>query len=81
MIDTDRIAGPEKKNKCAGKRVAGKAIAKLEPGGKTDKIGSKVQSYLAVLDLMPGRRECAILLSSLRDPTSPRNTRRRQRPP
>ena len=34
MIDTDRIAGAEKKNKRAGKRVAGKAIAKLEPGAR-----------------------------------------------
>ncbi len=49
---------------CAVKQVAGKAIddAKLEPDGKAGKIESKVQSYLAILDLMPGRRECAILL-------------------
>jgi hypothetical protein len=54
--------------KCAVKQVAGKAIddAKLEPDGKAGKIESKVQSYLAILDLMPGRRECAILLRTLR---------------
>jgi hypothetical protein len=36
--------------------VAGKAVddAKLEPNGKGGKIDSKVQSYLAILDLMPG---------------------------
>ena len=60
-----RVAGPAKKIKGAVKRVAGKAVddAKLEPNGKAGKIDSKVQSYLAILDLMPGRRECAILLN------------------
>ncbi len=61
---TDRVAGLAKKMKCAVKQVAGKAIddAKLEPDGKAGKIESKVQSYLAILDLMPARRACAILL-------------------
>ncbi len=64
IIVTDRVAGPAKKMTCAVKKVACKAIddAKLEPDGKAGKIESKVQSYLAILDLMPGRRECAILL-------------------
>jgi uncharacterized protein YjbJ (UPF0337 family) len=36
--------------------VAGKAVddAKLEPDGKASKIDSKVELYLASLDLMPG---------------------------
>ena len=61
---TDRVAGLAKKMKCAVKQVASKAIddAKLEPDGKAGKIESKVLSSLAILDLMPGRRECAILL-------------------
>jgi len=61
IIDRDRVAGPAKKMKCAVKQVAGKAIddARLEPNGKAGKTGRKVQSYLAILDLMPGRRECA----------------------
>jgi hypothetical protein len=52
------------------KQVAGKAIddAKLEPVGKAGKIETKVQSYLEVLDLMPGRRECAILLKPVARP-------------
>jgi len=56
--------------KCGVKQVAGKAIddAKLEPVGKAGKIETKVQSYLAVLDLMPGRRECAILLKPVARP-------------
>jgi uncharacterized protein YjbJ (UPF0337 family) len=64
IIDSDRVAGPANKNKCAGKQVAGKAVddAKLEPNGEAGKLDRNVQSYLAILDLMPGRRECAILL-------------------
>ena len=67
---TDRVAGPAKKMKCAVKQVAGKAIddAKLEPDGKAGKSDRKVPSYLAVLDLMPGRRECAILLKPVARP-------------
>ncbi len=59
-----RVTGPAKKMNRGVKQVAGKAIddAKLEPVGKAGKIETKVQSYLAILDLMPGRRECAILL-------------------
>jgi hypothetical protein len=50
--------------------VAGKAIddAKLEPDGKAGNIDRKVHSYLAILDLMPGRRECAILLKPVARP-------------
>ena len=50
--------------KGAVKQVAGKAVddAKLEPDGKAGKSDSKVQLYLAILDLMPGRRDCAVLL-------------------
>ena len=67
---TDRVAGPAKKMKCGVKQVAGKAIddAKLEPYGKAGNIDRKVQSYLAILDLMPGRRECAILLKPVARP-------------
>jgi len=67
IIDKDRVAGPAKKIKYAVKLVAGRAVddAKLEPDGKAD---GKVQLYLAVLDLMPGRRECAILLKSAARP-------------
>ncbi len=56
--------------KCAVKQVGGKALddAMLEPEGRAGKIESKVQSYLAVLDLMPGRRECAILLKPVAQP-------------
>ena len=56
--------------KCAVEQVAGKAIddAKLEPDGKAGKVDRKVQSYLAILDLMPGRRECAILLKPVARP-------------
>ena len=70
IIVTDRVAGPAKKMQCAVKQVAGKAIddAKLEPDGKAGKTDSKVQSYLAILDLMPGRRECAILLKPVARP-------------
>ncbi|MGP0010494.1 MAG: hypothetical protein ACLPIG_17600 [Methylocella sp.] len=70
IIVTDRVAGPAKKMKCAVKQVAGKAIddAKLEPDGNAGKIESKVQSYLAILDLMPGRREGAILLKPVARP-------------
>jgi len=70
IIVTDRVAGPAKKMKCAVKQVASKAIddAKLEPDGKAGKIESKVQSYQAILDLMPGRRECAILLTPVARP-------------
>ena len=41
------------KIECVVKLVAGKAVddAKLEPDGKAGKIDSKVQSYLAILDL------------------------------
>jgi uncharacterized protein YjbJ (UPF0337 family) len=69
IIDKDRVAGPAKKTKCAVKQVAGKAIddARLEPDGKAGNI-RKVQSYLAILDLMPGRRECAMLLKSVARP-------------
>ena len=65
-----RVTGPAKKMKCGVKQVAGKAIddAKLEPVGKAGKIETKVPSYLAVLDLMPGRRECAILLKPVARP-------------
>ena len=65
-----RVTGPAKKMKCEVKQVAGKAIddAKLEPVGKAGKIETKVQSYLAILDLMPGRRECAILLKPVARP-------------
>ena len=67
---TDRVAGPTKNMKCAVKQVAGKAIddAMLEPDGRAGKIDRKVQSYLAIFDLMPGRRECAILLKSVARP-------------
>ena len=53
--------------KCGVKQVAGKATddAKLEPDGKAGNIDRKVQSYLAILDLMPGRRECPIWLKLL----------------
>ena len=70
IIVTDRVAGPAKKMKCAVKQVAGKAIddAKLEPDGKAGNIDRKVQTYLAILDLMPGRRECAILLKPVARP-------------
>jgi uncharacterized protein YjbJ (UPF0337 family) len=79
IIVMDRVAGPAKKMKCAVKQVAGKAIddAKLEPDGKAGKIETRVQSYLAILDLMPGRRECAILLRPLRDLTRLRDSARR----
>jgi len=70
IIVKHRVAGPAKKMQCAVKQVAGKAIddAKLEPDGKAGKTDSKVQSYLAILDLMPGRRECAILLKPVARP-------------
>ena len=70
IIVTDRVAGPAKKMECAVKQVAGKAIddAKLEPVGKAGNIERKAQSYLAILDLMPGRRECAILLKPVARP-------------
>jgi len=70
IIVKHRVAGPTKKMKCAVKQVAGKAIddAKLEPDGKAGKIETRVQSYLAILDLMPGRRECAILLKPVARP-------------
>ena len=70
IIVTDRVAGPAKKMKCAVKQVASKAIddAKLEPDGRAVKSDRKVQSYLAILDLMPGRRECAILLKPVARP-------------
>ena len=70
IIVTDRVAGPAKKMECAVKQVAGKAIddAKLEPDGKAGNIDRKVQTYLAILDLMPGRRECAILLKPVARP-------------
>jgi uncharacterized protein YjbJ (UPF0337 family) len=70
IIVKNRITGPAKKMKCGVKQVAGKAIddAKLEPDGKAGKIETKVPSYLAVLDLMPGRRECAILLKPVARP-------------
>jgi len=70
IIVTNRVAGPAKKMKCAVKQVAGKALddAMLEPEGRAGKIESKVQSYLAVLDLMPGRLECAILLKPVAQP-------------
>jgi hypothetical protein len=56
--------------KCAVKQVAGKAIddAMLEPDGRAGKIDRKVPAYLAILDLMRGRRECAILLKSVARP-------------
>jgi uncharacterized protein YjbJ (UPF0337 family) len=70
IIVQHRVAGPAKKMKCAVKQVAGVAIddAALEPDGKAGKRDRKVQSYLAVLDLMPGRRECAILLKPVARP-------------
>jgi uncharacterized protein YjbJ (UPF0337 family) len=70
IIVKHRVAGPAKKMKCAVKQVAGKANddAKLEPDGKAGNIDRKVQSYLAILDLMPGRRECAILLKPVARP-------------
>jgi len=70
IIVKHRVTGPEKKMTCAVKQVAGKAIddAKLEPDGKAGNIDSKAQSYLAILDLMPGRRECAILLKPVARP-------------
>jgi uncharacterized protein YjbJ (UPF0337 family) len=79
IIVTDRVAGPAKKMKCAVKQVAGKAIddAKLEPDGKAGKIESEVQSYLAILDLMPGRRGVQFCLSPLRDLTRLRDSARR----
>jgi len=63
----NRVAGPAKKMQCAVKQVAGKATddAKLEPYGKAGNIDRKVQSYLAI---MPGRRECAILLKPVARP-------------
>jgi len=65
IIDRDPVAGPAKKIKCAVQQVAGRAVddAKLEPDGKAGKIDSEVQSYLAILDLMPGRREYASAFS------------------
>jgi hypothetical protein len=36
--------------------------AKLESEGKADKVEGKVAAFLAILDLMSGRRECSILL-------------------
>jgi uncharacterized protein YjbJ (UPF0337 family) len=83
IIDKDRVAGPAKKIKYAVKLVAGRAVddAKLEPDGKAGKIDGKVQLYLAVLDLMPGRRECAILLKSAARLTRLRDSGRRQSPP
>jgi hypothetical protein len=56
--------------KCAVKQVAGKAIddAKLEPDDKAGKTGRKVRPYLAILDLMPGRREYAISLKPVARP-------------
>ena len=69
--------------KCAVKQVAGKAIddAKLEPDGKAGNIDRKVQSYLAILDLMPGRRSVQFCLNPLRDLTRLRDFGRRQCPP
>jgi uncharacterized protein YjbJ (UPF0337 family) len=70
IIDKDRIAGRAKKIKYVVKLVAGEAVddAELEPDGKAGKIDGEVQLYLAVLDLLPGRRECAILLKSAARP-------------
>jgi uncharacterized protein YjbJ (UPF0337 family) len=70
IIVTNRVAGPAKKMKCAVKQVAGKALddAMLEPDGRAGKADRKVPSYLAILDLMPGRRECAILLKPVARP-------------
>ena len=64
---TNRVAGAAKKMKCAVKQVAGKALddAMLEPDGRAGKADRKVPSYL---DLMPGRRECAILLKPVARP-------------
>ncbi len=52
----------------AGGRQGNRDDAKLEPDGKARNIDRKVQTYLAILDLMPGRRECAILLKSVARP-------------
>jgi uncharacterized protein YjbJ (UPF0337 family) len=69
IIVKHRVTGPAKKMKCGVKQVAGKAIDDaLEPVGNAGKIETKVPSYLAVLDLMPGRRECAILLKPVARP-------------
>ena len=59
IIDEDRVAGPAKNIQWAVKQMTGKAVddAKLEPDGKAGNIDHKVQSYLAILDLMPGRWE------------------------
>jgi hypothetical protein len=70
IIVKDRIAGPAKKNKCAREKLVGKTVddVKLDAHGSAGKIDSKVKAYLAILDLMPGRRECAILLKSAMRP-------------
>ena len=70
VIVKHRVTGLAKKMKCGVKQVAGKATddAKLEPDGKAGNIDRKVQSYLAILDLMPGRREFAIVLKPVARP-------------
>ena len=54
----------------AGGRQGNRDDAKLEPDGRARNIDRKVQAYLAILDLMPGRRECEFCLNPVRDLTS-----------
>jgi uncharacterized protein YjbJ (UPF0337 family) len=58
IMDKDRIVGSSKQIKGAVKEVVGKTIgdAKLESGGKTDKIEGKVQNAIGGLkDTLKGK--------------------------